>query len=293
MLNSSIARLGDTFRQRRLDRNAEASDASQEEIRRELARASESRQNRGLDIEQRRLDTEVSRSEQAKHAADLKEAFADLADTTKRIQTGMATLATAVKSGKMTSDDADGYFQQAVDSLPDEIKGKVLTDPSMKAAYEGNIPWESIGASDKAPKPFSEKLPGGTTMEGVYSPATGAIHTPPQQFNDVTEETPADPGSPEIPATEGGFFSKGTPAVPAIPATPKRTVRTRVPVGAAPVVPPMPGAAATAPPMPGSTQSPMPTARTFKDKTGRRFKYVGAMEDPAQDKDPANWQLVP
>lgn len=284
MLNSSISGVGQALRERRQEQQKEQHDTEMELIQRQVASASADRQSRGLDIEKRRLENEESAAAKAEHAAELKGAFQDLADTTKRIQTGMANLGQAVRAGKMKPEDATGYFQDAVDSLPDQVKSKMLTDPSMKAAYDGQIPWEQIGAQpDKSPKPFSQKTPGGYTMEGIFDPATGHFQTTPQP--DVTEETPAAAGSPTVPAVPGGMFSSGTPAIPAVPATPKRIVR-HAPL--TPAVPPMPSGVT-----PPQTAAPTATVGTFKDGTGKRWKYVGSNPNPTQDTNPSNWQQVP
>lgn len=51
-----------------------------------------------------------------------------------------------------------------------------------------------------------------------------------QDYETVTEETPAQPETPGTPA-ESHFFGADTPATPGKPATPKRTVTRKVPVG--------------------------------------------------------------
>jgi hypothetical protein len=54
--------LGDTFRQRRLDKQKEEDDMRREMIQKQMADAAELRQQRGLDIENKRLETETARA---------------------------------------------------------------------------------------------------------------------------------------------------------------------------------------------------------------------------------------
>lgn len=61
-LNESMSQLGDTFRQRRLDQQQREDEMRRELIQKQLAEASANRQERGLTIEQKRLETEQGRA---------------------------------------------------------------------------------------------------------------------------------------------------------------------------------------------------------------------------------------
>jgi hypothetical protein len=64
-LNHSMESLGDTFRQRRLDKQKEEDDMRREMIQKQMADAAQSRQERGLTIEQNRLELEKKDQDRA------------------------------------------------------------------------------------------------------------------------------------------------------------------------------------------------------------------------------------
>jgi hypothetical protein len=72
-LNRSMSDLGDTFRQRRLDKQKEEEDMRRELLAKEIADTNAARQNRGLDIEQRRLQVEQDRAKQQDTQSQLQE----------------------------------------------------------------------------------------------------------------------------------------------------------------------------------------------------------------------------
>jgi hypothetical protein len=72
-LNHSMESLGDTFRQRRLDKQKEEGDIQHELIQKQMADAAQSRQERGLTIEQNRLALEQNRGAQEQARGDLQD----------------------------------------------------------------------------------------------------------------------------------------------------------------------------------------------------------------------------
>jgi hypothetical protein len=135
-------------------------------------------------LESQRLGVDQSfRQAQEKHyqniedKIDMKDAFNNMLESGKQLHQGMMGLSEQVRGG-MDPDLANEKFRAGLDSVPDALKQKILLDPTMRAAYDGDLDWNVYGAapSPKDIKPQTFDVGG---KRGLYNPGTGSFQITP------------------------------------------------------------------------------------------------------------------
>lgn len=208
LLNRSMENAGNAFAQRRAQQNQEQRDISQELIRRKM-----------LDVEQQRARATGEHEQRMESQFTTRAAQQDKQDMLKTVLN--------LNAGGMLDDEDIKRFNDWLENDPDLSKtGIHIKAPPQKAPPQ--VGQNSVAAALEQAAKY--RAAGNIEYAEILEKSARKAS---EDYDTVTEEFPAEPGTPGTPA-ESHFFGSDTPATPGTPGTPKRTITHRVPAGTRP-----------------------------------------------------------
>ncbi len=245
LLNRSMENAGNAFATRRAQQGQERRDIANDLIRRKMLEVDQARSNATGEHEQRMETQFNTRAAQQ--------------DKQEMLKTVLG-----LNAGGQLDEEGIKQVNDWITKDPDLSKtGIHIKAPPQKAPPQAGQ--NSVAQALERAQAFRES--GNTEYADMLENWARKQST---EYDTVSEEFPAEPGTPGTPA-ESHFFGADTPAIPPTPGTPKRTITRKVPVGA-PAAP--------------TNQA----AKPVTDNKGVKWIYKGTNPDPTKDKDPKNWE---